>query len=137
MQIQVATFNGAVETTDQPAGVSIPLTNASFIQKAGTALVLIAEGELTFNKMDRGCGVFVEVRTDDSHAGLFLVDNNLKGDPGELADVEALPAPASDTPRTLSAIAVEQDDPDGTGCDGVDGVTWTIHKLTVDVVTLS
>lgn len=129
---------GPVDSTDPGVEVPIPLTNASFTQKAGEAVLIMAQAELTASAETSFCGAEVIVydarpEPELPDVGLFMWRHANKGDPGTLTEAELLAAPAVDTPRTLRAFVVEHDmdELEAESCDGADedGIvredTWT------------
>lgn len=125
-----AVSGGPVQTGAPGEDVEISLTNASFTQRAGEAVLLIADADTSANRVS-SCTVHVVVHTTDADGALFVEDVADKGEIGDDTEHELLPAPATNTPRTLEAFAEE--DPDSCDVDGED--TWTA-SVNVSVVTL-
>lgn len=152
-EVTVVTTTGAISTTGPTNGDgdAIPLTDDTFTQKAGE--VLLVSAELT------GTGVAGETATcdleiivaggegngnPDNLVGLFMRQLARRGDPGDRAGSQALPAPATDRDITLSAFAQEQIPPDENGspqedtgqCDGGENIGGDTDTFT-DTFTVS
>jgi hypothetical protein len=120
---------GPVQTTSPEASVEIPLSNPTFTQRAGEAVLLIAQARTRESRLSP-CSVFIEVVDSTGEAGIAMEDAADRGSVGALAENELLPARATNTVRTLSAFATE-----GPDCD-VDGEdTWTV-SVNVSIVSL-
>lgn len=85
--------------------VPIPLTDGSFTQLAGEAVIIAARMERTH--VSGGCDLRVHVTDQNDNPGVGMLMRSFveRGEVGQVADVEALPAPAVDTPRVLVAAA--------------------------------
>jgi hypothetical protein len=120
---------GPVNSTDPGERVPIPLSNATFTQRAGEAVLIAATATLVPDANTSFCGAEVNVSVaptsgsdpGTSEVGLFMEEHTNKGDFGLRSDSEALPAPATDVTRTLVAYVVESSEPQGEPeCDNPD-----------------
>lgn len=119
-----------MQTTAPGTATEIPLSNPSFVQRAGEALLLIADAR-TRESRESPCTVFVNVEDSTGEAKLTVESWADKGDAGTSTEHELLPAKAVNTARTLRAFAIE----DENTCD-IDGEdTWTV-SVNVSIVSL-
>jgi hypothetical protein len=118
---------GPIDTTSPGDQVNIPLTNPTFVQKAGETVLVMARATLTPIPANAfGCGVELVVGANDpdgADIGAFMEDHTNKGDFGEHTDSDVIPARSTDRTITLTAFAVESGeefsgDPGAGPCDG-------------------
>ena len=134
---------GPTQTTDPFEEVAIPLANATFVQRAGEAMIVMVRADFTPSPDTHFCdvAVFVSDANDAGAVGIFFEESAEKGDIGQATGSELMAAPAVDTTHTLQAVVVE-DPADEPRCDGPDEDdqvvredTWTV-SLRVTVASL-
>lgn len=138
----VTTTGGPVDVVAVGTEVAIPLTNPSFTQKAGEAVLLSATILVTYDPPPGDpafapCDLFVIV-SDSATSSYYVSDVGLhmtrlaeRGDHGDLNDSGAIPAPTSDTLRTLTVTAEKHPNPDHL-CDSADNIAQ-VHEVSVRV----
>ena len=125
---------GATEGEFSYEEVPIPLINGSFTQLAGEAVVIAARMQPTHVSGTCDLRVHVTDQNDNPGVGMLMRSFWERGEVGQVADVEALPAPSVDTPRVLVAagnIGLE----DKPGCQTGGVTAWTV-TLSVTVMRL-
>jgi hypothetical protein len=141
---------GPVATGDPGVPVPIALSNGSFIQHAGEAMVIVARADLMPDENTFFCGVDLIIHLAPDSEGvsdlrLRLTAHSNKGEFGEQTDSGALAAPLVDTERTFVAFLIEDDqdnDPDTQGCDdpsppeGPPGEDTWAATVTINVIAL-
>ncbi len=140
----VTATGGPVSTTGPEEGsnhiqVAIPLSIESFTQRAGESVLLNASADVQRTSPVNPCDVEVVVFTSDEPqgAGLHMQDLSERGDHGDSTASEGLPAPASDTVRTLEALVAVAPFEEGQGgefgfCDESDTFSASVR---VSIVT--
>ncbi len=141
----VTATGGPVSTTGPEEGsnhiqAAIPLSIESFTQRAGESVLLNATADVERTSPTNPCDVEVVVFTSDEPqgAGLHMRDLSERGDHGDATASEGLPAPASDTVRTLEALVAVAPFEEGQGgefgfCDESDTFSASVR---VSIVTL-
>lgn len=137
-EVRIAVATGGVEAGVQDEGVPIPLVNATFVQKPGEAVMVIAEMDAPISDEARaqGCGAAVGVEETAVPAAAdenFLIEIGVEAmGIGHPREVSGLAPPASETTRTLNANLFVHcegpEDPDSEVIFSVD-VTLTIVTL--------
>jgi hypothetical protein len=127
----------------------IPLSIDSYTHRAGESVLLNATARIEQTSLPNVGGPECDVRVvvhmsdpgheggGDTGAGLEMLWLTERGDPGDATDSEGLPAPATDTERSLTALVsvAPYDGPDAIedACDETDEFTVSVR---VSIVTL-
>lgn len=117
--------------------VPIPLTNGSFTQLAGEAVVIAAR--MIAEPVSGTCDLRVHVTdaNDLTGVGMLMRSFHERGEVGQDADVEALPAPSVDTLRVLVAAAnVGLEDKPGCQMDVNGDPAWTEWTVSLSVTVV-
>jgi len=106
----VTTTGGPVDVIQTDDPVAVPLVSPSFTQKAGEAVMVTAQILVSYpGRVDgsHGCDVFVDLfdSSNSGEAGFEMRRLWERGAFGDPTGTTGLPAPASDTIRTLTAEA--------------------------------
>lgn len=106
----VTTTGGPVDVIDPDIPVEITLTDPSFTQTAGEAVLLTATIEVSYpdrEEFSHGCDVFVDLfdPTTDGTVGFTMVRLWERGAFGDTTGTTGVSAPTSDTLRTLTVLA--------------------------------
>lgn len=140
----VTVTGGPIDVITPGEAVAIPLTVPTFTQKAGEPVLLSATILVTYTPSPESgdpafspCDLFVDV-FDSATSSYYVSDVGLKmrrlgerGDYGDLNDSGAIPAPTSDTLRTLTVLAEKRPNPDAP-CDTAEAQAQ-VHTVSVRV----